>query len=148
MIGKYQHKMPLLSHSKKTTLLCLAFICLGIYFISKADVDISATFCKGGDKGGSGGPLIPDAGIQDAGIQDVVTGILEEIQQRIKMKAVGHLLGEKTSADDPRLVKAIRNHFIEPPSKKLIKMSMGLIVTPQAKAVDDYLKQKVGDFSV
>ena len=81
--------------------------------------------------------------------KEVVTIIipLEKIKEQNRIKAVGHLLGEKTAADDPRLVKGIREHFIDPPSKLQAKMSRPLVQTAQAKAVDDYLKHKVSDCS-
>ena len=68
---------------------------------------------------------------------------LEEIKQRNRERAVEPLLKEDVSADDPRLVKAIRDHFIDPPSKLMPKMSRPLVRTPQAEAVEKILNGKV-----
>ena len=50
---------------------------------------------------------------------------------------------DSTSSDDDLLIDVIRNHFIDPPSDKLHKMSYHLFKTPQAEKIDRILQRKV-----
>ena len=146
MVIQNSSGMKLLNHNKKITLLCLALLCLGVYLaVFKMDVD---NVTKRHDSKLTA-PVTCEVGTNGNSLKkEIVTVIipLEKIKEQSRIKAVGHLLGKQTSADDPRLVKGIREHFIDPPSKLQPKMSRPLVQTAQAKAVDDYLKQKVSDF--
>ena len=80
----------------------------------------------------------------------VVTVVLplEEIKNQDRQKAIDPLLEENVAPDDPRLIKAIRDHFIDPPSGKIIKMSKPLVVTPQARAIDKIFDKKVNQIII
>ena len=68
---------------------------------------------------------------------------LEELKKRNGERAVDPLLKENVAADDKRLVQAIRDHFIDPPSKKQPKNSNRIVRTPQAAAVETILNGTV-----
>ena len=68
---------------------------------------------------------------------------LEEIKRRNRERAIDPLLKENVTADNKQLVRVIRDHFIDPPSKKQPKMSNPLVRTPQAAAVETILDKKV-----
>jgi hypothetical protein len=53
------------------------------------------------------------------------------------------LLGSQETASDPRLITAIRDHFIQYPRPFLTKFSLPITQTPQAKEVDKILNGKV-----
>lgn len=54
-----------------------------------------------------------------------------------------NLTGPKISHNDPKLLKVLRSHVIDPPSPWIPKMSYPLFKTPQAEAVDKILSNKV-----
>lgn len=64
-------------------------------------------------------------------------------QERDREAAAAPLMNQSVAPDDPRLVEAIRNHFLDPPSNRVAKMSLPLFKTPQAEVVDKILHQKV-----
>ena len=83
--------------------------------------------------------------VEKSHYHEVVTVVvpLEEIKKRKRERAVDPLLKENVAADDKRLAQVIRDHFIDPPSKKQPKNSNPLVRTPQAAVVEDILHRKV-----